>query len=665
MHPILFLSSGSYHAQERLNQIREDIQSGHAKKIWQDIKAKADEELSSDLITLETALPHRGTDQIKMKNLDAILTKALEKRILRHALVFHLTHDERYRDNALAQLKLMFDEDIFPAWCDLAAFRRDGKATVHLRTGAMAKTAGIAYDWLKDSLSSDEKQEIIEGLDRRAIQPYLTDIKENNPWWAKTDNNWCTCIVGGLATAGMALKDDHPQSKELVDIAIPRFQHHIDSIGAEGEFNEAVGYAKAMVLATDYFTAYASYTNGEQQCLTEHPFPQNALWFLYMTVPPGHLILFGDGKVYPHRGNWIAAIATATQDGILQWYYHHHYTSTADPSDLLYYDANLKEINPEGVLPKGRAYHDHGACISSRSSWDNIAPVSVVMSKARREDNHEHNDIGQVCIDGYGKPLIIDLERVGTGYPNGYATRDRWKYYIAQAWGHNIPVFGGREMKFNYILDPDHLEGKLHNKKAGDAQGKITRSEFSDDLGSIWKIDTKAAYEGVLQSSRTVIHLFPGIVLVLDEAKLEKPESISIRWHTVDYAIPTEDDSFVVRNEPAILSAKIFSLDDNKLKFGQDHHQYKAPWDKNHYGAKMEDGHTSFVEAKLDHSDHCKIFSLFSISKEKAEIPKWKRENNIISIETDSGKTIVSLYSDKITVGIDSMDEIWTAPFTI
>jgi hypothetical protein len=663
MHPILFLSSGSYQAQERLDQIREDIQSGHAKNIWEDIKAKADDELSSDLITPGTALPHRGADHIEIKNLDWTITNALEKRIMRHALIFQLTHAERYRDNALSQLNLMFDENIFPAWCDVGSYK-DGKPIVNIRTGAMAKTAGIAYDWLKDSLSPNEKQKIIEGLDRRAIQPYLTDLKENDPWWARTDNNGCTCIVGGLAIVAMALKDDHPQSKELIDIAIPRFQHHIESIGAEGEFNEGVGYAGAMVLGTDYFTAYASYTRGTYQGLAEHPFPKNALWLLYMTVPPGHLIPFGDGKVHPHKGNWIATIAHATQDGILQWYYHRYHTSTADPLDLLFYDSNLKEIDPEGVLPKGKAYHEHGACISSRSSWDSNVPVSVVMSKARREDNHEHNDIGQVCIDGYGKPLIVDLG-VYVGYPRGFFTKDRFKYYDAQAWGHNVPLFGGREMKFNYILDPKHTEGILDNKKASNAQGKITQSEFSDSLGSTWSIDTTAAYERVIRSSRTVIHLFPGIVLVLDEAKLENQESISIRWHTVDKATPAKDGSFVVKNEPTTLSAKIVSLDDNVLSFGKDHHQYEAPWNKNQFGSIMAERHSSFVEAKLDNSDHCRVLSLFYITKDKTEIPKWNRENNTISIETDSGKVIVSIHSDKITLGTDSANEIWTAPFTI
>jgi hypothetical protein len=663
MHPILFLSSGSYHAEERLSQIREGIQSGHAKTLWEGVKAEADNELSSDLITTATALPDRLADQVEMKNLDWTITNALEKRIARHALAFHLTHDERYRDNALSQLKIMFDTDAFPAWCDMAAYK-DGKPTVHLRTGAMAKVVGIAYDWLKDSLSPGERSEIIEGLDRRAIQPYLADIKENDPWWAKTDNNWCTCIVGGLAIAAMALKKEHSQTKELIDLAIPRFQNHIDSLGSEGEFNEGVGYAGAMILGTDYFTAYASYTEGERQCLSEHPFPQNALWYLYMTVPPGHLVAFGDAKARaPLKGNWVATIAHAAQDGILQWYYHHYQTPTPDPFDLLYYDANLEAIDPEGVLPRGRAYHDHGACISSRSSWDSQSPISVVMSKARREDNHEHNDVGQVCIDGYGRELIVDLGVYG-GYPVGFFTRDRFRYYDTQAWGHNVPVFGGREMAFNYILDPNHTEGKLHNKRAANAQGEITRSEFSDDLGSIWSIDTTAAYEGVVQSIRTVIHLFPGIVIVLDEAKLEKSESISIRWHTVDMAAPASDGSFSVNNSPATLSAKIVTLDDNELSFGQGDHKYEAPWDRNQYGPKMLEQENNFIEAKLDNSDHCRVLSLFSINKESVEIPKWNREDNIISIETDSGKVLVSIHPDKITVGIESTAEIWSAPFT-
>jgi hypothetical protein len=377
------------------------------------------------------------------------------------------------------------------------------------------------------------------------------------------------------------------------------------------------------------------------------------------------MVAFGDGKARgPLKGNWISTIATAAQDGVLQWYYHRYHTRTADPFDLLYYDSNLVEIDPEGVLPKGRAYRDHGACISSRSSWNSSAPVSVVMSKARREDNHEHNDIGQVCIDGYGRQLIVDLGTYG-GYPVGFFTRDRFRYYDAQAWGHNVPLFGGREMAFNYILDPDHTEGKLHNKRAGNAQGKITRSEFSDSMGSIWSIDTTAAYEGIIQSIRTVIHLFPGIVVVLDEAKLEIPESISIRWHTANNTAPSNDGSFTVANQPASLFAKIFTLDDNQLSFGQGHHQYEAPWDNNQYGPKMLEQPNSFVEAKLDNSDHCRILSLFSITKDTVKIPEWKKEGNTISIETDSGKTVVAIHPDKIAVGTDSTPEIWTAPFTI
>ena len=285
------------------------------------------------------------------------------------------------------------------------------------------------------------------------------------------------------------------------------------------------------------------------------------------------------------------------------------------------------------------------------------------MSKARREDNHEHNDVGQVCIDGYGRQLIVDLGVYG-GYPVGFFTRDRFKYYEAQAWGHNVPVFGGREMAFNYILDPDHTENKLHNKKAANAQGKITRSEFSDDLGSIWSIDTTGAYEGVVQSSRTVIHLFPGIALVLDEAKLENPESISIRWHTADKAAPAKDGSFTVTNSPSTLSAKIISLDDNELSFGQGHHKYEAPWDRNQFGPKMLEQPNNFVEAKLDNSDHCRVLSLFSINKEKTQIPEWNQENDTLSIKTDDGTVVVSIHPDKITVGTESIVEVWSAPFT-
>ena len=45
--------------------------------------------------------------------------------------------------------------------------------------------------------------------------------------------------------AGMALAEDHPDSKKLVDFAVEKMKWYLEMYGAEGEFNESPDYAGA------------------------------------------------------------------------------------------------------------------------------------------------------------------------------------------------------------------------------------------------------------------------------------------------------------------------------------------------------------------------------------------------------------------------------------
>ena len=78
-----------------------------------------------------------------------------------------------------------------------------------LRTGMLSQDCAMTYDWLYHSLTESERVEIREGIIRRGIQPVLTSLKQN-PWWMVDLNNWVTVILGGAATAAMALHEHVP-----------------------------------------------------------------------------------------------------------------------------------------------------------------------------------------------------------------------------------------------------------------------------------------------------------------------------------------------------------------------------------------------------------------------------------------------------------------------
>ncbi|RKX33141.1 MAG: hypothetical protein DRP71_10920 [Verrucomicrobia bacterium] len=611
MKPTIILSSDPDARKERLEDIRRVIVSRPGQHIWSEIQAAAQTERDIDPYLADSVFPGRDTYSAELRGIDYSLCRAVGNRILRHALVYLIDGDRAWIDAALRQAFVLFDDEAYPAW-NHQALMDPPLREVHLRTGLLAKDVGLMLNWLRPHLTQSEIDTLVAGLEKRAIRPFL-DVIQTNPWWIEVNNNWLTCIVGGLGVCGMALDGLHPEAQGLIDFADPLLERHLEDFGPEGEFNEGLGYAGAIGLAIDYYAARLGWNEGLGNRLGESPFPEMSRWYIHMTVPPGHLLSFGDGHMgAPLKADWMAAVAAAARDPVLQDFYLQHRSIQADPLQILFLDPDLERFSPDGHLPLGRAYPGQGACIVSRTSWDWDRTASLVGSKARREDNHEHNDPGQVVIDGEGHRLIVDWGTPPTTYPAGFFTKDRFRYFDTRAFGHNVLVFGGRDLKSCYILHPKHTEGKLHGKRAGLAQGRIVSSEFDSAWGGIWKLDTTEAWDGVRQCVRTVLHVFPGFVIVLDEATLEETETISLRWNTALKPTMTGQDGFALQLDQVGLAARVLNLGSEPTICRTAIQQYQAPWNMDQFGGVLPERNCPYFETLLE-GDRCRLLSLFAV----------------------------------------------------
>src|SRR5690606_34753271 len=111
---------------------------------------------------------------------------------------------------------------------------------------------------------------------------------------------------------------------------------------------------------------------------------------------------------------------------------------------------------------------------------------------------------GQLLIDGYGERLIIDPGSPKPIYPLDYFGATQYNYYTHSSLGHNVLRIGGQEM----IAEPNEQ-----------ARGKIVTSWFDDQVGAYWELDLSPVYGNAVKVTRRVAHLFPGIVLVHDQAE--------------------------------------------------------------------------------------------------------------------------------------------------
>ena len=329
----------------------------------------------------------------------------------------------------------------------------------------------------------------------------------------------------------------------------------------------------------------------------------------------------------------IAAAANANGDGILQWYYLQNFKKMSSPMELFWFNPNVKPEAPEGKLPLGTAYNEHGAELISRTSWDPEFAHCIVYGKAGRETNHDDNDVGQLCIDGFGEPLIIDPGKPKPIYPKDYFSPSQYNYYTRSSKGHNVLVIGGMEMR---------------SEPNGEARGTTVRSWFNDSTGSYWEIDLTPVYENATQVTRKVAHLFPGIIVVHDYAELPNADSIDLRWHFASTPHLTEPfiflGGFTARNSKATVSGRIISLNENLLTFSSDHQEFKPPYNLTRQGDPLDQHYEPFVKI----SAKGKVFSvltLFAVFESSIEEPLWD--------ETPTGW---ELYQDGVKYRVSAED---------
>lgn len=628
-HPSLFVTATAHPGLRTVDDLRTGIQSGHAKQLWETMKASVDQQLGEPAIT-----PIQDKDgQRVLGNRPYDLVARAANRILDTALVALVLQDRKYVDGTLKQIMALFDENEWPEWSDQAHLNVGLNAD--LRHGQLVMPVALAYDWLYHQLTSEERQAIIGGLDRCAITPYKKGF-EAGEHWSRRKSNWMTVVLGGFGIAGMALGPDHPDSAMLVANSLPQMESYLDILGPEGEFNESVQYAGSMSYVVRYFAAMRYASGGADNPFERHSLDKFYQWYRMFTFPPGRVAGFGDpAPDMPPVVVPAAAVAAATRDPYLQWFYEQYNETMLESHrkralELLYYDASLESQSPEGRLPLGKAYHAQGHLVSSRSSWDPRSCTSVVYGKAGREAYHGHADWGQICIDGFGERLVVDL-----GSPPGYPKDSAERYYNYQQFGHNIFVFGNNET------------GGVSLREKGRG-GETVWSEFDPERGAAWTFDLSGVYGEGYTVTRTVVHLLPRIVVVVDTAKLPAVQPISLRWHLAKPAEPDAGGAFSVGGLGAVLAGRTMRLDGTAtIRAGR--HVYAPPYNKHRLGAEFKQVHEPFVELSME-DNRCRVLTLFAVYGPDEEAGAWREDNGGWVVATPEGTVRVALEEETLVV---------------
>lgn len=166
------------------------------------------------------------------------------------------------------------------------------------------------------------------------------------------------------------------------------------------------------------------------------------------------------------------------------------------------------------------------------------------------------------------------------------------------------------------------------------------------DLSHVYK-------EGGSGVSRTVVHLLPRTVVVLDSAALNEKQPIRLRWHLAQATEPAADGTFTMPGTAATLSGRVQRLD-GEGAWTLNYHAYEAPYNKHRLGAEFKQQNEPYIELKtLD--DHCKVLSCFAVTPAGEKPVTWRQHGagTACSAATPEGLVEVSVEGGKLIVRCD------------
>lgn len=115
-----------------------------------------------------------------------------------------------------------------------------------LDTAELSAAYGIAYDWLYDMWSQDQKDMMISTLLKYGLQPGVTQVTTSAGWWRNNiTGNWNCVCNSGLTMASLAILGDDTSgvAKQLLQTTVDNALNNCaQAVSTDGSWAETANY---------------------------------------------------------------------------------------------------------------------------------------------------------------------------------------------------------------------------------------------------------------------------------------------------------------------------------------------------------------------------------------------------------------------------------------
>lgn len=376
-----------------------------------------------------------------------------------------------------------------------------------LDTAEMTHALAIAYDWLYDDWTDEQRRVLREAIVTHGLKPGLA-VYQKRSGWHRAVHNWNQVCNGGMTVGALAVAEEEPAlAGQILHHAIGSVRLAMATYAPDGAWPEGPGY---WAYATSYnvlMLAALESALGTDFGLANMPgFSQTGLFPIYMTGPTGRAFNFEDSGDRIGRADCMLWLARRFGRPEFAWY---AFQARPSAAGMIWSGQETKDPVAAG-LPLDKYWR--GVEVATlRSAWNDPQAVFVGIQAGSNRVNHNHLDCGSWVLDALGQRWIVDLGADDYNLP-GYFGGRRYEYYRLRAEGHNTLVV-------NPSAGPDQDPRSSARIRAFVAHKE--RSAVVADLSPVYAPHVRRAERGVALLQRR--H-----VLLQDE--IEAPQPAEVWW---------------------------------------------------------------------------------------------------------------------------------------
>ena len=546
VHPRIMLTP------EKLAYLRANYQTDeNLMYMWEEVKRIADDGLNRPVPVWNTNL--NGSSS----NLDAASGQSGMNSGINNAqycgLAFLLTGDERYKDKVWEDAYALVN---FETW----------NPSHFLDTAETTAGVAIAYDWLYDYWTEEEREILREGIRRLGIDAAYDSFQGVSQYfWIELGNNWNGVCNSGIALGALALMETDPAYYSgMLEYIFKNLPEFLKLFAPEGGFEEGVNYwCYSMRWFAPFLSTLDNVLGTDYGYFEDAPGAAETPHFPVFATGPAGLFNYHDAAAgtYPYSPSF-AYFGSRLNDKGLSTYRLKNVMSNqseVQPADMIWYEPDMIDFSSTD-MPLDNVYESTVTGAFTASWTDNMATYLGLHGDSN-STNHGHYDVGTFIVDALGERFFMDLGAepysLADDYGNLYMASSN--FYRRRAEGHNTIV----------VNPPGYRENNMYYDQDPDAQGEILEY-VSKPKGAYLKMDMTSTNKDEIVDGVRGFMLAEGRqqVVIQDEFTLTAPSDVWWFGHTeADIEIAADGRSALLNKNGKLLRTTIQS-DNTELRFG-------------------------------------------------------------------------------------------------